>query len=82
MLVTNHCDYNCSLASADIALQVENLPPRAQFQLALGDRHGQGRAEQCRLQMRVAVAIMPGLLVSIGATGRDELVQNGGKIFL
>src|SRR5262245_38193011 len=32
--------------------------------------------------MRVAVAIMPGLFMSVVAAGREEFVQHRGKIFL
>ncbi len=80
--VTDHRDYDGSLAPAHVAFQVDDLLPGAQYQLAVGDGHGQRWPEQRRLQMRVAVAIMPGLFVAVVAAGRDELVQYGGQITL
>src|SRR5215472_3400645 len=81
-LVTDHGDHNGSLASPDIALQMEDLLPGAKHEFALCDGHGQRWPEQRSLQVRMAIAIVPGLLVPIGAAGRDELVQNSGQVLL
>src|SRR6516162_4767213 len=80
--VTDHGDYNRSLASPDVALQMEDLLPGTKYELSLSDGHGQRWPEQRGLQMRVAVAIMPGLLVAVSATGRNQLIQDGGQIML
>jgi len=42
--------------------------------------HGQRRAQQRGLQMRVAVAIVPDLLVAVVAARWDELPQHLGQI--
>src|ERR1700757_4390735 len=80
--VTDHGDHNRSLASADVALYMEDLLPGTKYELSLRDGHGQRWPEQRALQMRVAVAIMPGLLVAVRATGWDQLIQDGGQIML
>ena len=67
--------HDLPLPRLDVAFQVEDLLPGAQDELAVADRHGQVRAEPTGLQVRVAVAVVPGLLVAVVAAGRDQLVQ-------
>ena len=78
----NHGHYDGPLAPAHVAFQMKDLLPGTQDELAIGDWHRERWPEQCRLQMRMAVAIMPGLFVTIVAAGRDEFVQNGRQIIL
>ena len=80
--VTNHRDHNASLTPAHVTLQMEDLLPSTKYELSHDDGHGQRWPKQRGLQMRVAVAIMPGLLVAVRATGRDQLIQDGGQIML
>ena len=61
---------------------MKDLLPSPEHELALGDGHRQRWAEQRCLEMRVAVAIMPGLLVAVITAGRNELVQNCRQILL
>ena len=70
-----------AVAGFDVAFQMEDLLPGAQHRFPVGHRHGQGRPEQRRLQMRMAVAIVPGPFVSVVAAGRDEFVQQVGQVF-
>jgi len=65
----------------DVAFQMENLLPGAQDRFSTGHRHGQGRSQQRGLQMRVAVAVVPGAFVSVIAAGRDEFVQQVRQVF-
>src|SRR5262245_29176271 len=64
-----------AVARADVALQMDELLPSAQHQPACTDRHRQRRAQQRRLQVRVAVAIVPSLLVAVTATRRNQAVK-------
>ena len=80
--VSGHGDDDGALATAYIAFQMKELLPGPQRELAVSDGHGNRRSEQGRLQMRVPVTIMPGLLMAILAARRDQLVQDGGKIVL
>jgi len=70
------------LALTNIAFEMEDLLPGTENQLAIRDRHGQRRSEQCCLQVGIAVAIMPSLFVAIVAVRRDQLIQNGGHVSL
>ena len=49
--VAHHRDRNSASTRLDVALEVENLLPRAQHELAVFDRNGKGRAKQCCLQV-------------------------------
>lgn len=49
----------------DVALQVKNPLPRAQDQFAGLDRRGERRAQRGCLQMRVAVAVVPGVFMAV-----------------
>ena len=78
-LATDHGDHNRSLASPDAALQMEDLLPGTKYELSLSDGQGQRWPEQRGLQMRVAVAIMPGLLMAVRATERISLSRMAGR---
>src|ERR1039458_4506093 len=78
----NRCDYQCTLAPAYIAFEMADLLPGAEHEFSLRDRYGQRRTQQGGLQMRVPVAILPSLLVTVVAAGWHELVQGSWKIML
>ena len=63
------------LAGANVALQQEDLLPRAEHEPALFDGHGQARAEQGGLEVGMAVAVVPGPFVAILPAGRDQTVE-------
>ena len=80
-LLAGHCHHDGAAAGFDVAFQMENLLPGAQHRFSTGHRHGQGRPQQRGLQMRMAVAIVPRLFVSVIAARRDEFVQQVGQVF-
>ena len=61
---------------------MKDLLPGAEHGLAVGERNRQRWAEQCSLEMGVAVAVMPGLFVAVVAAGRNELVEDFREIAL
>ena len=75
-------DHHGSLPRADVALQVKNLLPGAQHQLAVGDGHAERGAQQRGLQVAMAVAVVPGLLVAVLAAGRDQAVEQFRQVAL
>jgi hypothetical protein len=80
--VSHDGDDNRALAAAYVTLEMEDLLPGSENEFAFSDGHRQRWAKQRGLQVRVSVAVMPGLLVAIAPIGRDELVQEGGQIVL
>jgi len=60
---------------------MENLLPGAEDEFAVLDRDRQRWAEHGGLQVRMAVAIVPGLFVSVIAAGREEFIQHGWQVF-
>ena len=67
-------------AGFDVAFEMEDLLPGAQCQGALLDRHGKRRTEDRCLKMGMAVAVVPGLLVSVIAARREQLVQHRRQV--
>src|SRR5579859_4670723 len=61
---------------------MKDLLPGAQHWPAIRDRDSERLAKQSSLEVRVAVAVVPGLFMTIGAAGRDQLVENGGHVLL
>jgi len=59
---------------------MKDLLPGPENQLSISDGHGQGWPEERRLQMRMAVAVVPGLFVAIVAARRDQFVQDGRHV--
>src|SRR5690242_12637231 len=74
-LLPDHRHHDFAAARLDIALQQKNLLPGAQHQRTFAERDGHRLPQQRGLQVRVAVAIMPGLLMAVVSTGRDEFVK-------
>ena len=68
------------MAGLDVAFQVKDLLPGAEHDLPALDRNGEGRAKQRSLQVRVAVAVVPCLLVAVVRTRWHQLVQNRGQV--
>lgn len=62
-------------AGFDVALEVKDLLPGSEEQLAVGQGDGNFRAECRRLQVGMAVAVMPGLFVSVGFRRRHQPIQ-------
>ena len=79
VLLPLHGDDDGAFAGADVALQQEHLLPGAQEEPALVDRHGQRRAEQGGLQMRMAVAVVPGPFVAVLLARRDQRSSRAGR---
>jgi hypothetical protein len=61
---------------------VEDLLPGAKDRFAVRQRNGERGAEQRGLEMRVPVAVVPGLFVSVVARRRDQLVENFREVAL
>ncbi len=59
----------------NVAFQVEYLLPGAQHQRTIPHGDRKIRPQERRLQMRMAVAVVPGLLMAIVATGREKASQ-------
>src|SRR5260370_24045877 len=73
-LFPQYSDHEGSLPGPDITFQEDDLLPGAQDQLGLGDGHGQAGPLECGLQVGMAVAVVPGLLVAIIPAGWNEAV--------
>jgi hypothetical protein len=78
--ISDDGDDNGALPAADIALEMKDLLPSPEDQLSIGDRHGERRSEEGGLQMGMAVAIVPCLLMTIIAAGRDQFIQDGWHV--
>jgi hypothetical protein len=65
-------DHDRAPARFDVALQMEDLLPGAQYDLAIFNGHGERWPEHGSLQVRVAVAVVPGLLVTVVAARRKQ----------
>ena len=69
-------DNDGSFSAANVALKVKDLLPGPEKELSIRDGYRQRWSEKGRLQMGMAVAVVPGLLVAIVAAGRDEFIEN------
>ncbi len=78
--ISDDGDDNRALPAADVALEMKDLLPGPENQLSIRYRHGQRRSEEGGLQMGMAVAIVPCLLMTIIAAGRDQLIQDGWHV--
>src|SRR5579884_1587758 len=77
---THHRNHDGALAWANIAFQMHNLLPGSQQELAVGNGNGQFRPQERCLEMRMTIAVVPGLLVTIGAAGRQQPIEDRRKI--
>ncbi len=65
-----------------VTLQMEDLLPGPQNQFSILNGNAERGSEHSRLQMRMAVAVMPCLFVPVVAAGREQFVQNSGQVLL
>lgn len=61
---------------------MEDLLPGAENGLPFTHRHCQARTEQRRLQVGMAIAVVPGLLVGIVPAGWNQPPQKRGQVLL
>src|SRR5690349_18101001 len=73
-------DCDSPLSRANVAFDVADLLPGAQNQLAVANRYHEIRAQQGSLQVRVAVAVVPGLFVAILARRGKQPVEGTRQI--
>src|SRR5690606_33392765 len=66
----------------DVAFEMENLLPGAEDQSPSANGNRQAGAHDRRLEMRMGISIMPGLLVAILATGGNQFVEDVGEVLL
>ena len=81
-LLPHHRHHHGAAPRTDVAFQVNELLPGAQHGLAVGHRRREGRPQERGLQMRMAVAVVPGLLVAVVAARRDQPVEHFGQVAL
>jgi hypothetical protein len=67
-------NYHCTLTRPNIAFQWMLLPGTKHWP-ALVKRYGQRRPQKGRLQMSMAVAVVPGLLVAVVPARRNQSVE-------
>ena len=79
---TGEGHHHRSLPRLDIALEVEDLLPGPEDEMALADRHREGGTQKGGLQMGMTVAVMPGLFMAVMAAGRNQPVEQRGEILL
>lgn len=82
LFLSGHSYHHGPLPRSHVAFQMKDLLPSAEDGFAVSEGDGERWAKQRGLEMGVAVAVMPGLFVSVVAAGRDELVEEFGKIAL
>ncbi len=61
---------------------MDNLLPRAEHWLSIRHRHCERWPQHGCLQVRVPITVVPGLLVTIIAAGRNEFVENARQVAL
>ena len=81
-LISIHRYHHRSLPGSNVAFQMKDLLPGAEDGFAVGERDVKRRPEQRGLKMGVAVAVVPGLFVSVVAAGRNELVEKFREVAL
>src|SRR5438067_1984804 len=74
-------DHNRTLSRADVAFEVKDLLPGTKFQASVRDRNGETWPKPGCLQVRVPVAIVPCLFVTITGAGWDQPVQQVRQVF-
>ena len=82
LIVTHHGDRNRASPRLHVTFEMEYLLPRAQHGFAVLDRNGERRAKQRRLQMGMAVPVVPRAFVTVIAAGRNQFVQHRGQVLL
>lgn len=69
------------VARSDITFQKKHLLPCSENRLAAFQGEGQGRTQQRGLQVGVAVAIVPGVVMMIAPFRRRQFVHQGRQVF-
>ena len=69
-----------AVAGADVAFEMDDLLPRAQERLAVAHGRRKRRAQERGLEMRMAVAVVPGHLVAVIAARRNQAVEHLGQV--
>jgi hypothetical protein len=69
-------------AGPNVAFNVKDLLPGAEHGLAVAHGHRQARTEQRRLQVGMAVAVVPSLFVGVIPAGRNKPRQKRREVLL
>ena len=77
-----HGDNHGPFTGTNIAFDVKDLLPSAEHGLAVAPGHRQARSEQRRLQVGMAVAVVPSLLVGVISTGWNKAPQERRQVLL
>ena len=79
-LFTRDGDYDFSISWFDVAFQVKDLLPGTENGAGVADGDRDRWAQPSGLQVRVAIAIVPGLFMAVGWARRNQLIKNLRKI--
>ena len=81
-LFAQHRDDHGPFTGPNVALNVKDLLPSAEHEPAVAHGHRQARTEQRRLQVGMAVAVVPGLLVGVVPAGGNQAPQKRRQVLL
>jgi hypothetical protein len=81
-LLTQHRDDHGPFTGPDVAFDVKDLLPGAEHRPAGAHRRRQARTKQRGLQVGMAVAVVPGLLVSVIPARWNKLSQKRRQVLL
>ena len=79
--VTGHCNDDGSTAGFDVAFEVEDLLPCTEDEGPFVDRDRKLGTHDRRLQMGMAVPVVPGPFVAVIPAGRHKFIENVRQIF-
>src|SRR5262245_1690573 len=80
-LLTGYLHNDLAPARTIIEIDQHNLLPGPEQQAPVLERHGQRAPQQRRSDMRMAVAVMPGVFMMIARVLRGDLFKRGGNVF-
>src|SRR5215510_10837037 len=80
-LLTGYLYNDLAPARSIIEIDQHNLLPGSEQQPAVLERHGQRASQQRSSDMRMAVAVVPGVFVVIARVLRGDLFKRGGDVF-
>src|SRR5436309_3010962 len=78
LFFTHHL-HDDALLPLTIELGIEDLLPRAEIELAVGDGQNHLMTHDRALQMRVGI-VLAGLMMTVGKTGRGDLLEPHLKV--
>ena len=81
-LFAEHRDDHGPFTGPNVAFDVKDLLPRPKHGQTVSHGHRQARTEQCRLQMGMAVAVAPSLLVGVIPAGWNKPPQKRRQVLL